>query len=151
MKKTSVIEPVSILYVLSYSIYSVILQNLYIDKVCNVNLNHTKSVCDNLKDPSNSQIQNEVQDLVTCYLMYASAIGGVGSVLFCMFLGPWSDRHGRKMPMMLPFCGHIYTALVCLLNTYFMDAPAQFLLFEGTVVSHKSNVKILEVGAEGSL
>lgn len=42
------IEPVFFLFALCLGIHLIIVEELYISKVCNVNLNYTKDVCDNI-------------------------------------------------------------------------------------------------------
>ena len=54
------VEPIVFLYVLNAATYTIVFQNLQIEKACKVNLNQTADVCDNLKDPANEAVQNEV-------------------------------------------------------------------------------------------
>ena len=54
------VEPIVILYLLNGCTYTIVFQNLQIEKACKVNLNQTADICDNLNDPSNEEIQNEV-------------------------------------------------------------------------------------------
>ena len=89
------VEPIFFLYILNYYTYSVIYQNLQIEKACKVNLNQTISVCDNLEDPANNEVQNEVQSLVADINMYGSFISTVPSFLCVSFLGPISDLVSR--------------------------------------------------------
>ena len=54
------VEPIVFLYLLNGCTYTIVFQNLQIEKACEVNLNQTADICDNLNDPSNEEIQNEV-------------------------------------------------------------------------------------------
>ena len=58
--KNITVEPIVFLYILTFSTYSIVFQNLQIEKACKVNLNQTADICDNLNDLVNEQIQNEV-------------------------------------------------------------------------------------------
>lgn len=55
-------EPIVFLYLLNGCTYTIVFQNLQIEKACKVNLNQTDDICDNLKGPGNEEIQNEVQN-----------------------------------------------------------------------------------------
>ena len=54
------VEPIVFLYILTFSTYSIVFQNLQIEKACKINLNQTADICDNLNELGNEQIQNEV-------------------------------------------------------------------------------------------
>ena len=58
--KNITVEPIVFLYLLNGCTYTIVFQNLQIEKACKINLNHTADVCDNLKDPANDEVQNEV-------------------------------------------------------------------------------------------
>ena len=60
--KNITVEPIVFLYVINACTYQIVFQNLQIEKACKVNLNHTADVCDNLKDPANEDVQNEVRN-----------------------------------------------------------------------------------------
>ena len=60
--KNITVEPIVFLYLLNGCTYTIVFQNLQIEKACKVNLNHTADVCDNLKGPGNEETQNEVQN-----------------------------------------------------------------------------------------
>lgn len=52
-------------------------------------------------------------------------------MLFALFLGPWSDRAGRKLLILLPFVGYALGCVVFLVNVYFFDELyVEFLWFE---------------------
>ena len=63
--KNITVEPIVFLYLLNGCTYTIVFQNLQIEKACKINLNHTDDVCDNLKDPANEEVQNEVGLLVS--------------------------------------------------------------------------------------
>ena len=55
------VEPIFFLYNLNFATYYIIFQNLQIEKACRVNLNQTESICANLKDPANQNVQVSAQ------------------------------------------------------------------------------------------
>ncbi len=76
-------------------------QNLLIDKVCRVDLNYNSSVCSDLM--SHKEEQKNVQRLTASIGMWFSIFSSIPGVTLCLFVGPWSDVHGRK-PLMVVSC-----------------------------------------------
>ena len=63
--KNITVEPIIFLYLLNVCTYTIVFQNLQLEKACKVNLNQTDDVCDNLKDPANEDLQNEVANILS--------------------------------------------------------------------------------------
>ena len=57
------LEPAVFLFYVSWGIFFVTSQQLYIEKACKVNLNLTEEVCDNIRD--HKEVQVEAQKLVS--------------------------------------------------------------------------------------
>ena len=52
-------------------------------------------------------------------------------VIFALFLGPWSDKAGRKILILLPFLGYILYCITFVVNVYFVDElVVEFLCLE---------------------
>ena len=55
----------------------------------------------------------------------------IPSVIFALFLGPWSDRAGRKLLIMFPYLGFFLVCLSMILNVYFFkELYVEFLWLE---------------------
>ncbi|XP_045119470.1 solute carrier family 46 member 3-like [Portunus trituberculatus] len=106
--------------------------NLLLDKICR-EMSFPLEVCLNLT--SYSVIEAEVQQRVTVTLMYYNLITSLPSVLFALFLGSWSDRHGRKVPMVLPLLGNVVASLVYVMNAYLVTLPSSYILFAGLPIA----------------
>ena len=117
------IEPVVFFYLTSVGLVSVIRPNLLLDKACNVKLNYTKEICTNLTGDYLIEAQKVVSDYERTFNLAASG----PRILFTLLAGPWSDRHGRKLLILMPLIGQALTTLTYILNVkFFVELP-----FEG--------------------
>ncbi|XP_068219406.1 probable peptidoglycan muropeptide transporter SLC46 [Palaemon carinicauda] len=124
--KMITVEPILLLDIVSWSLQSSLTTNLLLEKVCNER-NYTSEICANIT--AHPDIQAQVQKQVTLINMYKDLITVIPSVFFVLFIGAWSDKYGRKVPLTLPLCGSFLSTLILLANAYWMDLPAMFVLF----------------------
>lgn len=80
-------------------------------------------------DDEMAQISDRIQSSVSSLLMWASLIETLPSILFVLFLGPWSNEHGRKPLMILPVTGYTLSIMVYMLVIYADSLTAEYLLF----------------------
>nr|CAH0103279.1 unnamed protein product [Daphnia galeata] len=125
------VEPVGFLFVFASIIQGVVIQNLYLDKTCVVNFQLNLSDCSahNHTSEIDSGHATEIQKYVSNLNIYGSLIENVPSIILVLFLGPWSERNGRKLPMIIPLIGHICSVSMYILNYYFTSWPAEYILF----------------------
>ena len=123
------IEPVFFMIALCYGSLIIASKELYISKVCNVNFNYSREICDHIEQ--HKDIQVKVQEHVASLNSYNSIIQAIPGCIYALLAGPWSDRNGRKVLMLCSVCGYILSNGVFLLNTYFFyELKAEWLLFE---------------------
>ena len=70
--KNITVEPVVILFMLNYGLFSIVSATLYIEKICRVNLNFSDIICDDIQNHENEQIQ--VQKYSADLKMYNSVL-----------------------------------------------------------------------------
>ena len=116
-----------------HDIQAIVLPNLYINKVCRVNFQLNASACrpQNRSNETerNTLTHDQIQSSVSTLLMWASLIDTLPSIIFVLFLGPWSNEHGRKPLMIFPIIGYILSILIYMTVNYIDSLRAEYLLF----------------------
>ena len=80
-----------------------------------------------------------------------NSIFQIPSVTFALFLGPWSDRAGRKLLIMFPYLGFLLVSLSMIINVYFFrELYVEFLWLENLSAFFGSYVIFL-IGCYGFL
>jgi len=120
------LEPALFLQTFSWGLSMVIGQNLLIDKCCR-DLGYEDEIC---SDINHFKLQNnKVQQRANIVNMYISILSALPSIFLALFLGPWSDKNGRKPVMVVASFGYFVAQLAWILNAHFKTAPAMYLLF----------------------
>lgn len=74
--------------------------NFIIYRTCYVSLGYDRSDCEKLgtKNPDNAtqDLEKMVQPHANIIMMTQSLVAQIVPALLCLFVGPWSDKHGRK-------------------------------------------------------
>jgi len=125
--KSITVEPVMFIYMFNSFQNFVTFQALVYDKVCVQNFNST--VCAHLNNKTFDDQEDVVQKQTSTWLLYSNIAMGVPALLTVMFLlGPWGDRLGRKLPVVVPQIETIVGSIANLINSVYMDAPLGYLL-----------------------
>lgn len=125
--KTMSVEPVMLLDGMAFSNMVVLVETLQMDKVCLVHLNQTKEVCGNLSE--HKDIKAAITTKVSEFAMYNGIILAIIPLFFILFMGAWSDKYGRKVPLCISTAGHVLYALGYLINSAVDSWPVEYLLF----------------------
>ncbi len=86
------------------------------------------SICGTLQE--HPDIEDEIQQESAKYIMAYKILLNLPAVLLGLFCGAWSDRIGRKLPVMLPCVGTIFAVLLYMSS---MISPTDMVL--GLVLS----------------
>ena len=70
-------------------------------------------------------------------------------VIFALFLGPWSDKAGRKFLIMLPIIGESISTLSYIVNVYFFDQLVVEFLWLDSISSYCGGWTLVYIGAYG--
>lgn len=131
------VEPVIFFYMFAFMLTSVVEQAFYVDRACRVNLNLSDTTCTRIHDPEfkgeldrvqvgtlpraswpqaktdQRQSDNHVGILffqveVSSFHQYNGIASNAVPLVLALFLGSWSDRRGRKLPLLLGLLGQTY-------------------------------------------
>ncbi|CAH1795671.1 unnamed protein product [Owenia fusiformis] len=91
-----------------------------------------KTVCGHLKEFP--EYENMVQELSAEYLMAYKVLLNVPVIILSLFCGAWSDKVGRKLPIMLPCLGNIFSVLLYMLGSA-PRMPTMVLIMIGSGLS----------------
>ncbi|XP_071518601.1 LOW QUALITY PROTEIN: lysosomal proton-coupled steroid conjugate and bile acid symporter SLC46A3-like [Panulirus ornatus] len=99
------------------------IENVQMNKICTVNLNYSAEVCANLSAHPEENVV--VQREFSLFAFYNSIIMSVLPLLCVLFMGAWSDKYGRKIPLLLTLGGHVFYAGGYLLNNWMTSWPVE--------------------------
>lgn len=135
------IEPILILHLWPSMMSNLTVQNLNLEKACRVNLAFDDAICNAMSvrnATGYSDIEERsVQKLVATMNAYKSVVQSLIPSLFLLFMGSWSDRHGRRKPfILLPVMAEVIATLGFLVSVYFFyQLPIEFNSFFEAVPS----------------
>ncbi|CAL1284795.1 unnamed protein product [Larinioides sclopetarius] len=130
------IEVIMFLFFFSYIMRAVSSTTMIVDKVCIVHLNQSEYVCHHLKE--HKDLKSTVEKIANNYHLGHSMIQMIPSAILACFVGSWSDKYGRKVPLIMALVGIIIDGLgssICAglfysrVEYYFL--PAIFTGFSG--------------------
>ncbi|XP_076045698.1 putative peptidoglycan muropeptide transporter SLC46 [Oratosquilla oratoria] len=101
------LEPYIFLVILCYAIEGVFFTQLVQDKLCAINYEYSEEICDNIGNGNHTEEMNRVQKASADIIMFKDFIINFPNLFFVMIMGPWSDRHGRKLSLLLPALGSV--------------------------------------------
>lgn len=121
--KNATVEPMLGCYIIASVVSSLATQNLNLQKACRVNLKFSDEVCIALERQETQNYTREeiaVQQLVSEMIIWKTIVQSSIPALLIIFIGSWSDRTGRRKPVMLiPIIGELFTSIGLIFCTYF--------------------------------
>lgn len=73
-------------------------------------------------------IEDDVQKEATTYLILHKILTNAPALVLGMFCGAWSDRHGRKLPMIMPSLGTTFAVLLYMGANMSKEASVAYFL-----------------------
>ncbi|XP_071520051.1 proton-coupled folate transporter-like [Panulirus ornatus] len=123
--RLATLEPVMLLDGACNQAMLIIMENVQMQKICSLKLGLSPEVCQNLSMYEEETIQ--VQQAFTRFSLYNSILMSLLPAFVGIFLGAWSDKYGRKIPLLVTLLAHVANAAGYLLNHYMTTWPLEVL------------------------
>ncbi|KAL4223972.1 hypothetical protein ACF0H5_017431 [Mactra antiquata] len=83
-------------------------------------------MCRNLEHTPD--LEDDVQKEATNYIIYHKCISNFPALILGLFCGAWSDKYGRKLPMVLPSIGTTFAVLLYMAANISPESSVAFFL-----------------------
>lgn len=130
--KKLTVEPVMFLYMGACMISTVVEQAFFVHKACMVNMGFPANVCEHINSKENEEYNKQVQIVVSTFHQYEGIAAHIVPMILAFYLGVWSDRKGRKLPLLLGLFGSFFYWLSLWINSLQGNWPLQVVLFTAT-------------------
>ncbi|XP_048516162.1 proton-coupled folate transporter [Athalia rosae] len=105
------VEPTMWLYMIAFMLTSVVEQSFFVDKSCRVDHGLSAEICSNLS--ANATLLAQVQMTVSSFHQWNNIASHAVPIVLALFFGSWSDRRGRKAPLVIALIGKlIYSGMI---------------------------------------
>jgi len=121
------VEPVLFLYMLAVFAQYSLFQDLVYIKVCSEKYFDSPQICEDLHDVQYSQELEVVQKASSHLILLSTVSLVIPSLLVAIYLGSWSDRFGRKWPILFPPLGGCLACIVYIVIAVFSEAPVALI------------------------
>ncbi|KAG1682174.1 Solute carrier family 46 member 3 [Nymphon striatum] len=113
------IEPILFLMMFAVSLVSTTNVTFMMKMVCSSEKNYSAEVCQNfLDDDQYEQQKIIIQKSTNNWGIINSVVTVLPTVCLSLFAGPWSDKYGRKLPLILPFTGSLISSAMLIAISY---------------------------------
>lgn len=127
------VEPSMFLYMMAFMLTSVVEQVFFLYKACTVNHGYSHDICINIENYQ--EIKKEVQITTSTFHMWNNIAMYAVPIILALFLGAWSDRRGRKLPLILGLIGKLIYSLMIVVNTRMDSWPVEYIIYTATIPS----------------
>ncbi|XP_028031101.1 proton-coupled folate transporter-like [Bombyx mandarina] len=139
------------LTMLSLSLTGAAVSNILLYRTCLHSLNHPDSVCKVFlaldKTNQTDELEKEVQRYATVVNTVRSIIEAVAPAVLSLFMGVWSDTHGRKPLVVWPLLGMAMTGMMLVVYSTMNDLGPWWLIVTAVPYSLTGGMIILFTGA----
>ncbi|XP_060069060.1 proton-coupled folate transporter-like [Ylistrum balloti] len=127
--RQTTVEPILFLYMFASFLEFPVLQDLIYTRVCLEKFPNSSYICDNLSNNTMKEEEYSVQKEASSWIMYYNVAYTIPAVItVTLFLGPWGDRLGRKIPLMLTIIGNLLLTACNLIVTSHTNISIKYIL-----------------------
>ncbi|XP_031789519.1 proton-coupled folate transporter-like isoform X1 [Nasonia vitripennis] len=131
-RRFAAMEPLAFALLFAFSVSDNVMSDLFVYQTCKSTAALNISDCDILHTNSSSDRAKDIEKLVqphtTIVLIFKSCIDTIFPTIMSLFLGPWSDKNGRKPLLVIPFTGFLLSYFSLAILSNFNANPYWFLL-----------------------
>ena len=120
------VEPILFFFMFGTSLLWPTIQALIYRKVCLKKFN--QSICDNLSNSSYKDEENMVQTDAAHWFLLENICFEIPSIIFTFFYGSLGDNVSRKLTLILPAVGQIFSAANYIVNAMYIDLHVGYIL-----------------------
>ncbi|KAK3860995.1 hypothetical protein Pcinc_032990 [Petrolisthes cinctipes] len=121
------LEPMLFLKMMAEGNFGVVADTLEVQRICRLSLGYSDDNCTNMDDGNHSDVQLEVQVTQNNFNYNQLLIASLLPLFVVIFVGPLSDRYGRKPPMLAVLAGFAALAVVYLVEALQPTWPVEVL------------------------
>ncbi|GBN55065.1 hypothetical protein AVEN_86006-1, partial [Araneus ventricosus] len=118
------LEIAAYIFMFSWVMIQISSTSMILDKVCLVHYNYSSEICSNLDNYT--EIKSAVEKKATNYQLGHTLIQTAPAVLISCFAGPWSDKYGRKIPVLIAITGMTLDTIGSTVCAYFLYSRVEF-------------------------
>ncbi|XP_022256066.1 proton-coupled folate transporter-like isoform X1 [Limulus polyphemus] len=122
------VEPLVTLIFFAFMVRGVCYQQLMLDKACYNEIRYSSDVCSNLNDEKYKLQKDEVQRMANNYHMGTTIVSTLPAIILSIFIGPWSDKYGRRYPLIVALLGFLLEGIGVIIVTARFELPLYFNL-----------------------
>lgn len=126
---STTVEPILFCHAFAMGLHFVTNETLLVEKVCRTEMSYCDCICNNLlSDPELLTEKKLVQQDVAKWVTIISYVQNVPGLLISLVVGPWSDKHGRKRPLVIAMFLRTLTYIGFFMNAYFLKLPVYLMV-----------------------
>ncbi|XP_002135392.1 proton-coupled folate transporter isoform X2 [Drosophila pseudoobscura] len=129
------VEPTMFLYMFAFMITSVVEQSFFLYKACRVNNNFSEAICTNIHKAENEAYKKQSLETTAWFLQWENISAHIFPIVMALFLGSFSDRRGRKLPLLMGLVGKFIYSTMIVVNAKMPHWPVQNIIYTATLPS----------------
>ncbi|XP_068149237.1 lysosomal proton-coupled steroid conjugate and bile acid symporter SLC46A3 isoform X2 [Drosophila tropicalis] len=129
------VEPTMFLYMSAFMITSVVEQNFFVYKACRVNHNFSEEICSNINKAEYNDYKLQVLVTTAWFHQWENISAHIFPIILALFLGSFSDRRGRKLPLLMGLTGKLIYSVMIVVNAKMETWPVEYIIYTATLPS----------------